>query len=108
MPDLTIEIFFHCGSAEHFSTKVEGSKGKFHTVTYGPMPRGPYEYDYSCTCDSFKYGKGKPCKHIEQVKKTDLHCKWMQFTDGDKPIEKNGEYFCPKCGEHAHAQRYGV
>lgn len=107
MPDLTVEYHYHCESAEHFSTKVKGSKGDY-TVTYGPTPRGPYQYNYSCSCDSFKFGKGKPCKHIEQVKKSDLHCNWMGFTDGGKPVEVNGEKRCPKCGANVHSQGHGV
>jgi hypothetical protein len=108
MPDFTIEIHFHCDSAEHFSTKVEGSKGKFHTVSYGETPRGPYQYDYHCTCDAFKFGKGKECKHIKEVKKSSLHCNWQGFLTGEKPVQKGGEYFCPKCGAHAHPARHAV
>lgn len=106
MPDLTIEVYYHCQSAEHFSTQVTGSKGKQYIVSYGSTPRGPYEYDYQCTCDAFKFRKS--CKHIEEVKKSGKHCKWMQFIDGGKPVEKDGQKYCPNCGLPAHAQRYGV
>ncbi len=109
MPDLTVEHFYHCESCEHFSTKIEsGTKGKFYTVSYGATPRGPYQYDYHCTCDAFKFGKGKPCKHIAEVKKTDLHCNWNQFIEGGQPVDKNGEKCCPKCGGPVHSQGYGV
>lgn len=108
MPDLTIQYFYHCETAEHFSQKVEGSKGKQHVVTYGPAQRGPYQYDYSCSCDSFKFGKGKPCKHIEEVKKNGDHCNWQQFIDGGDPVEKDGEKRCPKCGAAVRSQGHGV
>lgn len=108
MPDLTIEIYYHCQSAEDFSMDIPGSKGKTHKVTYGPARHGPYEYDYSCTCHAFKFGKGKPCKHIEEVKKSGKHCKWMQFLEGGKVAEKDGQKVCPNCGLPAHPQRYGV
>jgi hypothetical protein len=85
MPDLTTEYFYHCESCEHFSTKVQGSKE--YTVSYGQTPRGPYQYDYHCTCDAFKFGKGKPCKHIEEVKASGKHCNWNQFTDGGKRLD---------------------
>lgn len=108
MPDLTIEYFYHCQSAECFSTEVEGNNGKKYKVSYGETPRGPYQYDYHCTCDAFKFGKGKPCKHIKQVKASGEHCKWMQFTDGGEVVRKDGEAVCPKCGLSAHSQGYGV
>lgn len=108
MPDFTYEVFYHCDSAEHFQTKVEGSKGKKYTVRFGVTPHGPYEYDYSCTCDSFKFGRGKYCKHIEIVKKSDKHCNWLQFVEGGQPIEKDGHKACPKCGSEVHVRRWAV
>lgn len=105
MPDFDIHVYYHCNSAEHFSTEIHGSKT--YTVTYGPS-RGMYEYDYSCTCDSFKFGKGKPCKHIKQVKASGKHCAWMQFTEGGKPVDKDGMKFCPKCGSEVSVARYAV
>jgi SWIM zinc finger len=108
MPDFTIEVFFHCDTAEYFATKVMGSKGKEYTVTYGQMPFGPYEYDYHCTCEAYQFGNKRPCKHIEEVKKSGKHCNWNGFLDGEKPVEKNHEYFCPNCGSVAHAARHAV
>lgn len=107
MPDLTVEYHYHCESCRYFRTEVKGSKGTY-TVTYGETPRGPYQYDYHCTCDAFKFGKGKPCKHIEQVKASGQHCNWNQFIDGGQPAEKDGEKCCPKCGAAVFSQGYGV
>lgn len=106
MPDLTLQTFYHCQSAETFSTTVEGKSGK-HTVSYGPS-NGRYQYDWHCTCHSFKFGKGKHCKHIEAVKESGKRCGWMQFTDGGEVVRKNGQTFCPNCGLPAHAQQHGV
>lgn len=48
--------------------------------------------DFSCNCPAYQYGKGKYCKHIEQVK--DQHCGWHQQTDGGELIDGK----CPWCG----------
>lgn len=107
MPDMTQEVFFHCQSSEEYETVITGSKNNY-IVRYGYMPHGKYQFDYTCTCHAFKFGKGKPCKHIEQVKKSGQHCKWTQFTDGGEVVKKNGEFFCPHCGLPAIAQRWAV
>lgn len=101
MPDFTYEIFFNCETAESYSTEVQGSKT--YTVSFGPSKEGS---DWSCTCDAFKYGKGKYCKHIEQVK--DQRCGWMQYVHGEQPVEKNHEYLCPKCGSKAIPRKWAV
>lgn len=106
MPDFNIETYYHCNSAQCFSTKVMGSKE--YTVSFSETLRGPYQYDYSCTCDAFKFGKCKYCKHIEEVKKSGKHCGWMQFIHGDKPIEQDGHKFCPKCGDEVSIERVAV
>ena len=105
MPDFTIEIFYHCESAEHFIKEIVGSKGDKYIVKYGYSHDGPYEYDYSCTCMAFKTKKGH-CKHIKQVKSE--HCNWNQFIDNNEVIHKDGETFCPKCGRKAIPQRYAI
>lgn len=107
MPDLINQPYYHCESCEHFSTKVKGSKGSEYTVAYGPT-RGPYEYDYHCTCDSFKFGKGNYCKHIKEVKNSGLHCNWSQFLEGGEPNEVNGEKVCPRCGARVHSMLWAV
>lgn len=105
MPDFNIEAFYHCITAERFRTEVMGSKK--YVVEFGPS-HGQYEYDYSCTCHSFKFGKGKPCKHIEKVKASGKRCGWMQFIDGGTPVEKDGHKVCPKCGDDVSVARHAV
>lgn len=101
MPDMTLEIFFNCETAEGFNTEVQGSKT--YIVAFGPSKEG---YDWTCSCDAFKYGKGKYCKHIKQVEQT--RCGWMQYVHGGEPVENNHEYFCPKCGAKAHPRKWAV
>lgn len=105
MPDLTTQVYFHCESAEHFQTEVQ-STNKTYSVSYGYTPKGQIEHDYSCTCEAYKFGKGKYCKHIEQVKMK--HCCWMQFNEGGEPVRKDDQYFCPKCGQKALPRNWAV
>lgn len=102
MPDFNIEAFYHCITAERFSTKV-----KDYTVNFGPS-HGRYEYDYTCTCQAFKFGKGKPCKHIEEVINSRKRCGWMQLIEGGEPLEKDGCKVCPKCGCDVSVARHAV
>jgi len=109
MPDFTYETFYHCQTAEFWSTEIEGSKGNKYTVTWqeGGYYHG-YEtctHNYSCTCPAFKFNK-QPCKHIKQAEK--LHCKWLQFIDGEEPKMIDNKPHCPKCSQPAKTQRWAV
>ena len=101
MPDLTLETYFNCQTAEEFQTQIEGTKT--YTVSFGPGKEG---HDWTCTCDAFKYGKGKYCKHIKQVESS--RCGWMQYVHGGEPVQKGHEYFCPKCGTKANPRQWAV
>ena len=105
MVDLTPQYYWHCSTAESWSTKVRG-----YTVTWSKHGhKNPdSQYDYSCTCPSYKFGKTGSCKHIEQVKASGDHCRWMQIFDGDEAIANNGEHHCPECGEKAYSMGWGV
>jgi len=109
MPDLTTEYYYHCDTAEYWETEVQGSSGAY-TVRWDNISHKnrDVQYDYSCTCWAYKKGRGKHCKHIKQVIASGDHCKWMQFTDGDEPVEKDGEKACPKCGSPVHSMGWGV
>jgi hypothetical protein len=109
MPDLTTEYYYYCETAEGFQMEVEGSKT--YTVRWDRTSHKNYrevQYDYSCTCHAYKFGRGKYCKHIQQVIDSGKHCNWQQFTDGGEPVEKDGEKCCPKCGSPVRAMGYGV
>jgi len=47
---------------KHFETKVAGSSDNEYDVSY--LENRP---DWHCTCPAFKFGGGKPCKHINAV-----------------------------------------
>lgn len=104
MPDLTEVLMYHCITAEEWECKVPSSKGDTtYTVSFGRHHKNPnVQFDYSCTCKGYKFGKGKICSHIEKVHLQ--RCGWSQFVDGGEPV--NGR--CPKCGREVIAQRYGV
>ena len=108
MADLTTEYFWHCITAEHWHRVVTGSRGTDYQVSYGATPRGEYSYDYNCSCHAFKFGGGKHCKHIEEVKSQNVHCRWMQFHDGNDVVEKDGKNSCPNCGLEVRSMGWGV
>jgi hypothetical protein len=103
MHDLTIEAYYHCESAASVEETVSGSNGATYEVTLIRMNRG----ECHCTCKAFKFGKGKPCKHIKAVQaKT---CGWMEFVNGgDVDHDANGNPVCPQCGGPVGAMNYGV
>jgi hypothetical protein len=102
MPDLSIEHKWTCMTNRDWSVKVAGSKGTTHTVSWNDTDhknRHNWNYDYSCTCESYKFGKGKDCKHIKEVKAQNLRCGWSQDLDGGKPKKvRRWHFVCPKCG----------
>ena len=112
MPDLTVEYYYHCETAENWSTTFKGSSGTDYTVRYGATPLGRYQYDYSCSCSSFKYKRGVDsngyCKHIRAAEKD--HCKWMAFHDGGDAVvdPTTGDPKCPKCGSDCRSMGWGV
>jgi len=111
MPDLTTEYFWHCVTSENWSTTVPGSTGNTYTVSWnksGHRNQHSVQYDYSCTCSAYKFGNGKHCKHIQQVKTAGQHCNWMQFRDGSDAVCKNNTHHCPECGDEARSMGWGV
>jgi len=110
MPDLTIECRPWCKTNEDWEKKVAGSNGKTHTVTWQELPRGSETvYGWTCTCDAFRFGGGKECKHIKAVAASGERCAWNQeaaYGDGECDMPKNHK--CPKCGGEMSAIRIGV
>ena len=105
MPDLTPIPFAHCQTAESWSLEVEGSRGKTYTVTWdrhSHRNRWDVQYDYSCTCESYRYKGGAYCKHILKAKGS--HCNWQQFMDGGQPVDGK----CPNCTQSVAYQMQGV
>ena len=105
MFDLTTEFFWHCETAEHWSTTVPGSKGSTYTVSWSNNHKRSLDaqFDWSCTCMAYKTKAGY-CKHIKQVIDQKLRCGWMQFTDGDYPKDDK----CPRCGSGVNSMGWAV
>jgi len=108
MPDLTLETFWHCETDREWSSTVDGSKGRRYKVTWDRHSHRNHEvqYDYSCECEGYKFRKD--CKHIQHVKDNNLRCGWNSFVEHDEPVKKDGEFFCPRCGEPAFPLQYAV
>jgi len=94
-----IAIMWWCASNEEgHTTKITSSDGKKkYDVVVGHSFR-------ECNCPSFKFRK--ICKHVTQASKE--ACFWNQQIEGGEPIEKNGEHFCPKCGNRVRRVRVAV
>ncbi len=110
MHDLTTIYYWHCITYETWERTVEGSKGATYKVrwnNYSHKNRGSVQYDFSCSCPSYKFGKGY-CKHIKQAQ--EKWCGWSQFSDGGDVVkkEKMKDYKCPKCGSEVKSMGWGV
>ncbi len=92
---MDIEPFAMCATNAGWSRFVTSSDGKtIYHVQFEKLPQSAdYEYGFTCTCQAFKFGKGKECKHIKQVKGE--WCGWHQQHDGGEPTP---DHKCPKCG----------
>lgn len=102
MPELSIEYMRMCASNEGWSREVEGSGGRKYTVTFGRVFGQEHDHGYSCTCPAFRFGKGKPCKHVAAVRGE--RCGWHQQFDGGRA----GDGKCPRCGGETVVIRVGV
>jgi len=105
MPDLTILYARFCSTNQYWEAPVAGSRGAKYTVRFErrPYPH-PVQYDYTCTCDAFKYGKGKTCKHIVSVKHE--RCGWNG--ELEPSAEANPDGTCPCCGGPTDVLPVGV
>ena len=96
MPDLTIEYIRACKDTEYFQCSIKGSKNKY-TVCY-------YNFKWHCDCKGQKF-HGK-CKHVAEAAKK--QCNWTEELGGKAVLRKNGEHFCPKCGNETTVHKVGV
>jgi hypothetical protein len=112
MPDFIIHATWVCESNVHWETTVPGSKpGTSYRVAYEfrPYP-SMVQYDWTCECHAFKFGKGKYCKHIEAVKASHARCGWNWELEPGMEAAKdaNGEPCCPVCGRAVTAMKVAV
>jgi hypothetical protein len=106
MADLTTHTAWRCVSTEGWSRVVQGSHDRVYTVSWNNWQhQNPnVEHDYSCTCNAYKYGKGRRCKHILSIQKAGHRCQWDSRFTGEEPIDEK----CPCCGEPVIAYSYGA
>lgn len=103
MPDLIGHWTRTCSSNTFWQATVPGT-GKTHTVTWGIMPpQHPTQYDWSCTCDAYKFGRGRPCKHIKQVDASKARCAWNETLDLVELVAT-----CPCCGANTEPVQVAV
>lgn len=102
---LSTEYYYHCLTAERFSTDVESGDNTYRVLLDDRSHKYTEEvdHDWSCSCADYKFncGSGKDrryCKHIEQVRASDEYCGWMQYEEGGEvDHDEDGEPRCPKC-----------
>ena len=97
MSDMTVEYKHACETIRGFKGEMKGSGGKVYEVSLG-YSDGPYDYNWHCTCQAFKFYKGDPfdrtCKHIKMIQKSPDYCGW----DGHFHEGHAGDDKCPRCG----------
>ena len=93
MRSLDVLPFYMCSSNKFWKHDIKSSDGaKTYQVTFDRLPpSAKYEFGFLCTCDAFKFGKGKECKHIKLAK--EHFCGWHQQLDGGELIDGK----CPNC-----------
>lgn len=91
VPDLTRHATQTCVSNTNWICEVKSRSGSTYMVRYEFRERGPHQFDYTCTCLAFKFGKGKRCKHIESVSAN--RCGWNGTLDIVEHVDE-----CPDCG----------
>ena len=107
MPDFTYHNATCCESARSFDTTVVSTSSKrIYVVSYGPTPRGPYEYGWSCTCTGFQVRK--TCAHVTSVEKLPFdqggRCGWDSEADGGEATDGK----CPQCSSPVTHYQYGA
>ena len=110
MAELVEMTVFHCLSVTSFEQEVVGKTGRY-TVRRSFMPKGPYQYGWSCTCRGFKYGKGKPCSHIKDLMIGDTpgYCGWnVELEPTMEPDWVDEKPACPECGGPVVIAKVGV
>ncbi len=107
MSDLSLETAYTCLTNYGWQTIVTGSGDKTYAVRWQHMPPNhECQYDWTCTCDSYKFGRGKYCKHIATVKASGMRCGWNGELEPTLKPKEDGT--CPCCGGETRTERVGV
>ena len=108
MADLDILSACSCQTNKYWEKKIVTDKGDQYTIRYEFAEYGPYQYDYTCTCPAYKFGRGKHCKHIEKY--MGERCAWNRALEpGCEPAKNDkGEPCCPRCGGEVFYVQVGV
>ena len=109
MVDLVAVTTWTCATNMRWTTEVTGSKGDVYTVRFGASFHEGPQYDWSCDCAAFRFHAGY-CKHIEQVRASDLRCGWNAELEPTETCDhrSDGEPCCPDCGGPVEPVRVGV
>lgn len=108
MPDLDIVGTWTCSTNTYWHKRIQGSEpAVVYDVRFQHRPMGPVQYDWTCTCKAFTFGKGKYCKHIKSV--MEERCGWnAELEPTAEALVKDGEHVCPNCEGPVEAFRVGV
>lgn len=104
MPDFIIEHHYTCDTNITWQCQVGAHLVRWDN--YSHRNRQAVQWDYSCDCKAYQFGRGQPCKHIKAVQAQ--RCGWDGFTDGGQVVEKAGRKCCPKCGGTVSVMRHAV
>lgn len=103
MPDLDIVTAFTCASNQRWEYEV----GEYTVRFEHRPPEHNVQYDYTCTCKAFQFGKGKYCRHIKEVQ--GFRCGWnAELEPTANPDREGTKLVCPNCGTPAIPVRVGV
>lgn len=108
MPDLSIHTTWTCFTNHFWEMEITSltDPNKKYWVRWMRLYHGPVQFDWTCTCPSFKIG-GKYCKHIRKVQ--DHRCAWNSELEPHVQAEYMGnEPRCPSCGGPVEATKVAV
>jgi hypothetical protein len=99
MADLTVHVTQTCATNRQWSLDLAGTTGT-HTVRFGFLVDGPYQYGWSCSCKGFRF-RGS-CSHINKVRASGVRCAW------NAELELSQETACPDCGGPVIVEQVGA
>lgn len=102
--DMTVHSVATCASNKEWSIILKGSSRDYQ-IRFGVSDRGHFQYDWSCSCEAFIYGRDY-CKHIKRVAGSELRCGWNEELDISAAPTPDG--LCPDCGGPVIYERVAV